>query len=111
MLEGLLDGKARSLPTVEVNQGWEATALVQHADHCEVQFRHGTMQDGLRGGSVFVNSAVNAITGGSGVSFASPNTIFVPVTQVDASTRTKVDLKTVTNTINNVGGIVQALQH
>lgn len=45
-LEKLLDGKARSLPTVEVNQGWEATALVQHADHCEVQLRHGTIQDG-----------------------------------------------------------------
>lgn len=46
MLEGLLDGKARSLPTVEVNQGWEATTLVQHADHCEVQLRHGAIQDG-----------------------------------------------------------------
>ncbi len=45
-LEKLLDGKARSLPTVEVNQGWEATALVQHPDHCEVQLRHGAMQDG-----------------------------------------------------------------
>ena len=65
----------------------------------------------VRGGSVFVNSGVNAITGGAGVSFASPNTIFAPVTQVDASTRTNVDLKTVTNTINNVGGVVAALQH
>lgn len=46
MLEGLLDDKARVQPTVEVNQGWEATALVQHVDHCEVQLRHGTMQDG-----------------------------------------------------------------
>lgn len=45
-LEKLLDGKARSLPTVEVNQGWEATALMQHADHCEIQLRHGRMQDG-----------------------------------------------------------------
>ncbi|KAF7962923.1 hypothetical protein AWV79_10030 [Cupriavidus sp. UYMMa02A] len=65
----------------------------------------------VRGGSVFVNSGVNAITGGAGVSFASPNTIFAPVTQVDASTRTNVDLKTMTNTINNVGGVVAALQH
>ncbi|BDB28676.1 bifunctional 3-(3-hydroxy-phenyl)propionate/3-hydroxycinnamic acid hydroxylase (plasmid) [Cupriavidus sp. P-10] len=46
-LEALLDGKARSLATVEVNQGWEATALVQHADHCEVQLRQGAM-DGAR---------------------------------------------------------------
>ncbi|CAG2134022.1 hypothetical protein LMG31506_01287 [Cupriavidus yeoncheonensis] len=65
----------------------------------------------VRGGSIFVNSGVNAITGGSGVSFASPNTIFAPVTQVDASTRTDVDIKSVTNTINNVGGMVAALQH
>jgi hypothetical protein len=65
----------------------------------------------VRGGSIFVNSGVNAITGGAGVSFASPNTIFAPVTQVDASTRTDVDLKTVTNTINNLGGVVAALQH
>ena len=65
----------------------------------------------VRGGSIFVNSGVNAITGGSGVSFASPNTIFAPVTQVDASTRTNVDMKSVTNTINNLGGMVAALQH
>ena len=65
----------------------------------------------VRGGSIFVNSGVNAITGGSGVSFASPNTIFAPVTQVDASTRTSVDMKSVTNTINNLGGMVAALQH
>ncbi len=47
----------------------------------------------------------------AGVSFASPNTIVAPVTQVDASTRTSVDMKTVSNMLNNVGGIVQALQH
>jgi hypothetical protein len=64
----------------------------------------------VRGGSVFLNSGINAITGGSGVSFASPNTIVAPVTQVDASTRTNVDLKSMTNSLNNVGGIVQALQ-
>ncbi|CAG2159934.1 hypothetical protein [Cupriavidus numazuensis] len=65
----------------------------------------------VRGGSIFVNSGTNAIVGGSGVSFASPNTIFAPVTQVDASMRTNVDIKTVQNTINNLGGVVAALQH
>ncbi|CAG9175763.1 hypothetical protein [Cupriavidus pinatubonensis] len=65
----------------------------------------------VRGGSIFLNSGTNAIVGGSGVSFASPNTIFAPVTQVDASTRTDVDIKTVQNTINNLGGVVAALQH
>ena len=70
-----------------------------------------TKMGAVRGGSVFVNSGINAITGGAGVSFASPNTIVAPVTQVDASTRTNVDMKTVSNMLNNVGGIVQALQH
>jgi hypothetical protein len=78
-------------------------SLEQDLDHAKM--------GAVRGGSVFVNSGVNAITGGSGVSFASPNTIFAPVTQVDASTRTNVDMKSVTNTINNLGGIVAALQH
>ncbi|MBP0638827.1 bifunctional 3-(3-hydroxy-phenyl)propionate/3-hydroxycinnamic acid hydroxylase [Cupriavidus sp. AcVe19-6a] len=46
MLEGLLDARARSLRAVEVNQGWEATALVQHDDHCQLQLRDGALQDG-----------------------------------------------------------------
>ncbi|KAF7961723.1 hypothetical protein AWV80_30065 [Cupriavidus sp. UYMU48A] len=65
----------------------------------------------VRGGSLFLNSGINAITNGGGVSFASPNTIVAPVTQVDASTRTNVDMKSVMNSINNVGGVVAALQH
>ncbi|MFC4521429.1 hypothetical protein [Cupriavidus pinatubonensis] len=77
--------------------------LEQDLDHAKM--------GAVRGGSIFVNSGVNAITGGSGVSFASPNTIFAPVTQVDASNRTNVDMKSVTNTINNLGGMVAALQH
>ncbi len=76
--------------------------LEQDLDHAKM--------GAVRGGSVFVNSAINAITGGSGVSFASPNTIVAPVTQVDASTRTDVDMRAVNNMLNNVGGIVQALQ-
>ncbi|ODV41549.1 hypothetical protein AWV79_36045 [Cupriavidus sp. UYMMa02A] len=65
----------------------------------------------VRGGSLFLNSGINAIINGGGVSFASPNTIVAPVTQVDASTRTSVDMKSVMNSINNVGGVVAALQH
>ena len=64
----------------------------------------------VRGGSVFLNAGVNAISNGAGLSFASPNSITAPVTQVDASTHTNVDLKTVTNSLSNVGGIVSALQ-
>ncbi|WER48455.1 hypothetical protein CupriaWKF_27110 [Cupriavidus sp. WKF15] len=77
--------------------------LEQDLDHAKM--------GAVRGGSIFVNSGVNAIANGAGVSFASPNTIYAPVTQVDASTRTDVDMKSVTNTINNVGGMVAALQH
>jgi len=64
----------------------------------------------VRGGSVFLNAGVNAITNGGGLSFASPNSITAPVTQVDASSHTNVNLKTVSNSLTNVGGIVQALQ-
>ncbi|KVT30605.1 hypothetical protein [Burkholderia ubonensis] len=58
----------------------------------------------VSGGSVFQNFGVNAIESGGGFSFASPNTITAPVTQVDASTH--LDLISVTNTINNLGGKV-----
>ncbi|MBN3778056.1 MULTISPECIES: hypothetical protein [Burkholderia] len=58
----------------------------------------------VSGGSVFQNLGINNITTGSGFSFASPNTITAPVTQVDASTH--LDLTSVTNSINNLGGLV-----
>ncbi|WP_269510342.1 hypothetical protein [Burkholderia sp. IMCC1007] len=60
----------------------------------------------VSGGSVFQNFGVNNIAGGSGFSFASPNTITAPVTQVDASTH--LDLTSVTNSLNNLGGLVVA---
>ncbi|RQS63335.1 MULTISPECIES: hypothetical protein [unclassified Burkholderia] len=58
----------------------------------------------VRGGSVFQNYGINNIATGGGFSFASPNTITAPVTQVDASTH--LDLTSVTNSINNLGGLV-----
>ncbi|MDR6499813.1 hypothetical protein ACPUER_11440 [Burkholderia sp. DN3021] len=60
----------------------------------------------VSGGSVFQNLGINNIATGSGFSFASPNTITAPVTQVDASTH--LDLTSVTNSINNLGGLVVA---
>ncbi|RQY42599.1 hypothetical protein DF113_11825 [Burkholderia stagnalis] len=60
----------------------------------------------VSGGSVFQNMGINNIATGDGFSFASPNTITAPVTQVDASTHQ--DLTSVTNTINNLGGQVIA---
>ncbi|CAG2132995.1 MULTISPECIES: hypothetical protein [Cupriavidus] len=65
----------------------------------------------VRGGSLFMNNAINAILGGAGVSFASPNIIVAPVTQVDASSRVNIDLSSISNLLNNVGGIVRGLQH
>jgi hypothetical protein len=62
------------------------------------------------GGSNFVNNGVNAIHTG-GFSFASPNIITAPVTQVDASTKTSVDLTTISNSLANLGGLVLAGQH
>ena len=64
----------------------------------------------VRGGSLFLNAGVNAIANGGGLSFASPNVITAPVTQVDASTHTNVDLKNVSNVLNNLGGVVLAAQ-
>ncbi|RQR62542.1 hypothetical protein DIE07_14220 [Burkholderia sp. Bp9002] len=59
----------------------------------------------VSGGSVFKNMGINNIATG-GFSFASPNTITAPVTQVDASTH--LDLTSVTNSLNNLGGLVVA---
>jgi 2-polyprenyl-6-methoxyphenol hydroxylase-like FAD-dependent oxidoreductase len=42
-LEALLDAKAKSLPNVSVQQGWEATGLRQLPDCCEVTLRQGKM--------------------------------------------------------------------
>ena len=63
----------------------------------------------VRGGSIFQNNGVNA-NSISGFSFASPQINVAPVTQDDASQHTKVDLTTVTNSINNLGGLVKAAQ-
>jgi hypothetical protein len=64
----------------------------------------------VSGGSNFMNNGVNAISTG-GFSFASPNIVTAPVTQVDASTKTYVDMKTISNSLTNLGGLVLAGQH
>jgi 2-polyprenyl-6-methoxyphenol hydroxylase-like FAD-dependent oxidoreductase len=46
-LESLLDKKARSLPGVSVQQGWEATGFRQLEDFCEVTLRKGSMEEGV----------------------------------------------------------------
>ncbi|EJO59685.1 bifunctional 3-(3-hydroxy-phenyl)propionate/3-hydroxycinnamic acid hydroxylase [Burkholderia multivorans] len=45
-LEALLDRKAKSLPNVSVNQGWEAVELRQLLDCCEVVLQRKVMENG-----------------------------------------------------------------
>ena len=58
------------------------------------------------GTSIFQNNGVNANYNG-GFSFASPQTNVAPVTQVDASTHTNVDLTNVTKTLASVGSLIE----
>jgi 2-polyprenyl-6-methoxyphenol hydroxylase-like FAD-dependent oxidoreductase len=45
-LEALLDNKAKSLPNVSVNQGWEAVELRQLPEYCEVTLQQGSLESG-----------------------------------------------------------------
>ncbi|MFT4066997.1 bifunctional 3-(3-hydroxy-phenyl)propionate/3-hydroxycinnamic acid hydroxylase [Paraburkholderia sp.] len=45
-LEALLDRKAKSLPGVSIQQGWEATGFTQLPDCCELTLREGRMDGG-----------------------------------------------------------------
>jgi hypothetical protein len=54
------------------------------------------------GASIFQNNGINSNYNG-GFSFASPQTNVAPVTQVDASQTTNVDLKNITKSLDVVG--------
>ena len=60
----------------------------------------------IAGGSYFQNNGINANLQAGGVSFASPQTNIAPVTQVDASTHTDVDVKDVTKQLTSVGSLL-----
>ena len=45
-LEALLDAKARTLPSVQVFQGWEATDLRQTDDYAELTLKQGAITNG-----------------------------------------------------------------
>ncbi|MDR5816985.1 MULTISPECIES: hypothetical protein [unclassified Caballeronia] len=66
--------------------------------------------EAIVGGSVFQNNGVNANLEAGGVSFASPQTNVAPVTQVDASTHTDVDLKNITKSVSSVGSLIQGMK-
>ncbi|SAK78761.1 hypothetical protein [Caballeronia ptereochthonis] len=58
------------------------------------------------GTSIFQNNAINSNFQGGGLSFASPQINVAPVTQVDASQYTKVDLTNVTKSIDSLGSLL-----
>ncbi|MFM0324597.1 hypothetical protein [Caballeronia glebae] len=58
------------------------------------------------GASIFQNNGINS-NYNNGFSFASPQTNVAPVTQVDASTHTNVDLTNVTKTLASVGSLIE----
>jgi hypothetical protein len=60
----------------------------------------------IAGGSVFQNNAINANLQAGGVSFASPQTNIAPVTQVDASQHTDVDVKNITKSVDALGSLL-----
>ncbi|MFJ5254024.1 FAD-dependent monooxygenase [Pseudomonas sp. NPDC088414] len=46
LLEAALDRKAKSIANVQIHQGWEATALEQDADGCDMLLNRVIRQDG-----------------------------------------------------------------
>jgi hypothetical protein len=62
------------------------------------------------GNSIFANAGVNSNVQGGGVSFGSPQTNVAPVTQVDASQTTDVDLKTVTKSVDALGSVLNGVK-
>ncbi|SAL06511.1 hypothetical protein AWB78_08101 [Caballeronia calidae] len=61
------------------------------------------------GSSIFQNNGINS-NFNSGFSFASPQINVAPVTQVDASTHTNVDLTNVTKTLSSVGSLLDGVK-
>jgi hypothetical protein len=57
------------------------------------------------GASIFQNNGINA-NSISGFAFASPQTNVAPVTQVDASQHTDVDVKNITKSLSSVGSLL-----
>ncbi|MDR5745186.1 hypothetical protein QCE73_18685 [Caballeronia sp. LZ029] len=57
------------------------------------------------GASIFQNNGINA-NSISGFAFASPQTNVAPVTQVDASQHTDVDVKNITKSLSSIGSLI-----
>jgi hypothetical protein len=61
------------------------------------------------GASIFQNNGINA-NSITGFAFASPQINVAPVTQVDASQYTKVDLTNVTKSIDAIGSLLHGVK-
>jgi hypothetical protein len=77
-------------------------AVSKELDHAEMRAISG-------GFSILQNNGINANTQ-SGVSFASPQVNVAPVTQVDASQYTKVDLTNMTKSLDSIGSLLQGMK-
>jgi hypothetical protein len=62
------------------------------------------------GSSLFLNSAINSNVQAGGVSFASPQTNVAPVTQIDASQHTDVDVKTINKSVDALGSLLGGIK-
>ncbi|WP_250517565.1 hypothetical protein [Caballeronia sp. INDeC2] len=61
------------------------------------------------GASIFQNNGVN-YNSISGFAFASPQINVAPVTQVDASQYTNVDLKNITKSLDSIGSLLHGVK-
>jgi hypothetical protein len=61
------------------------------------------------GASIFQNNGINA-NSISGFAFASPQINVAPVTQVDASQYTNVDLKNITKSLDSIGSLLHGVK-
>jgi autonomous glycyl radical cofactor GrcA len=76
----------------------------------EKELDRAEMEAVTGGNSIFSNSAVNSNAQLGGVSFASPQINVAPVTQVDASQHTDVDLTNVTKSVTAVGSLLNGMK-
>jgi S-adenosylmethionine hydrolase len=64
----------------------------------------------IKGGMDIFSNAGKNVNLQSGVSFASPQVNVAPVTQVDASQHTDVDVKNVTKSVDALGSMITGLK-
>jgi hypothetical protein len=76
----------------------------------EKELDRAEMEAVVGGNSIFSNSATNSNVQAGGVSFGSAQSNVAPVTQVDASQHTDVDLKNVTKSVDALGSVLAGVK-